>query len=289
MARQIIDIDTVQPNGKKGDPARLMSQKVNANFEELYARALALNGNLLIDPEMRVNQAGFGGGSIAANAYGYDMWKAGSTACNVTTTNGTTNHVSGPHVQVIEAPGLAGAKVTVSAIGPTAALQVNVGGATGTIPSGSGVQQVTLTVPAGATGNITFQVTATNASYRGLKLEIGEVATPHVRRPLALETMLVQRYYERLVGLSIIGGAFNAVDIMFGCEFKVTKRAAPAMTVISPGGWVGNNGSGTITTIVLSNPSTSGFQGDVTAFTGSVTAGLTYSLRGCAFAADARL
>ncbi len=42
MARQIIDIDTVQPNGKKGDPARVLSQKVNSNFAELYQRDIEL-------------------------------------------------------------------------------------------------------------------------------------------------------------------------------------------------------------------------------------------------------
>lgn len=39
MALQVIDIDTVQPNGKKGDPARVMSQKINAN--DTYVEGLA--------------------------------------------------------------------------------------------------------------------------------------------------------------------------------------------------------------------------------------------------------
>ncbi|WP_432592811.1 hypothetical protein [Stenotrophomonas maltophilia] len=37
MEQQTIDIDTVQPNGKKGDPARTMAQKINTNFGELMA------------------------------------------------------------------------------------------------------------------------------------------------------------------------------------------------------------------------------------------------------------
>ncbi|WP_164116204.1 hypothetical protein [Stenotrophomonas maltophilia] len=39
MALQEIDIDTVQPNGKRGDPARVMAQKINAN--DAYLEDLA--------------------------------------------------------------------------------------------------------------------------------------------------------------------------------------------------------------------------------------------------------
>ncbi|PZT22722.1 hypothetical protein A7X88_02915 [Stenotrophomonas maltophilia] len=41
MTRQIIDVDADQPNGKKGDPARIAFNKVNDNFAELYARTSA--------------------------------------------------------------------------------------------------------------------------------------------------------------------------------------------------------------------------------------------------------
>lgn len=36
MAQQIIDLDTVQPNGKRGDPARIAFDKANHNDGELY-------------------------------------------------------------------------------------------------------------------------------------------------------------------------------------------------------------------------------------------------------------
>ena len=35
MALQVIDIDTPQPNGKRGDPARVMAQKINTNDQYL--------------------------------------------------------------------------------------------------------------------------------------------------------------------------------------------------------------------------------------------------------------
>ncbi|HFT6977379.1 hypothetical protein I5V28_05385 [Stenotrophomonas maltophilia] len=45
MAQQIIDIDTVQPNGKRGEPARSMSQKINANCTELYTGKVSKGSN----------------------------------------------------------------------------------------------------------------------------------------------------------------------------------------------------------------------------------------------------
>lgn len=38
MPLQVIDIDTPQPNGKRGDPARVMAQKINANDAYLDSR-----------------------------------------------------------------------------------------------------------------------------------------------------------------------------------------------------------------------------------------------------------
>ncbi|WP_414492402.1 hypothetical protein [Stenotrophomonas maltophilia] len=56
MALQVIDIDTVQPNGKKGDPARLMAQKINGNFAELYARGFAASGVYAARPAAAQNK-----------------------------------------------------------------------------------------------------------------------------------------------------------------------------------------------------------------------------------------
>ncbi|HEL5315993.1 TPA: tail fiber domain-containing protein [Stenotrophomonas maltophilia] len=65
MARQAIDIDTVQPNGKRGDPARTMATKINGMTAELYNLTLGLTyagGNY------------FSGGWIATGAGGSVGW-----------------------------------------------------------------------------------------------------------------------------------------------------------------------------------------------------------------------
>ncbi|KAF1016173.1 MAG: hypothetical protein GAK31_01662 [Stenotrophomonas maltophilia] len=172
MALQKIDIDIVYPNSKSGDPARLMTQKINANFEEVYG-ALGI-GNMLINCGVPINQRDFAGGALAAGAYGYDRWKAGTGGCNVTinASTGVFTHTSGPLQQVVEAPQLAwGKKLTISVEDPSVSITVSVGGATGTITAGSGRRGVTVT-PSGS-GNMVVQLTATGATYSRPKLERG--------------------------------------------------------------------------------------------------------------------
>ncbi|TIE20987.1 hypothetical protein DI041_04075 [Stenotrophomonas maltophilia] len=251
MARQIIDIDTVQPNGKKGDPARLMSQKVNGNFAELYGLlgGLAAVGgvNMLINCGLPINQRVFAGGALAAGAYGYDRWKAGAGGCNVTinATTGVFTHTSGSLQQIVEAPVLAwGQPLTISVENPSGSITVSVGGATGTITSGTGRRGVTVT-PSGS-GNMTVQLTATGVSYSRPQLERGSAATAFDARPAALELLLCQRYYETSFedgvapslgaasGLSMQSTGYTSGRVRLAfVPFKVRKRAAPAMTAFT--------------------------------------------------------
>ncbi len=249
MARQIIDIDTVQPNGKKGDPARLMSQKINGNFEELYGSVSGLaavgGDNMLINCGVPINQRGFAGGALAAGAYGYDRWKAGTGGCNVTinATTGVFTHTSGPLQQIVEAPQLAwGQPLTISVENPSGSISVSVGGATGTITAGSGRRGVTLT-PSGS-GNLTVQLTASGVTYARPKLERGSAASPFVVRPQALEVALCQRYYQKSYNLATTPGTVtNEGRVAWGSAnltnslnrayvtFKCVMRAPPAVVL----------------------------------------------------------
>lgn len=206
MAQQAINTNGLDPAGTGSDTARTAFDKTNANFTELYAgmaRADAfalLPGmrNLLINGDFSINQRAFAGGALAAGVYGFDRWKAGSGGCSVTVngTTGVVTHVSGPLVQVIEAPRIAGQAVTVSVEDPSGSITVNVDGVTGTITAGVGRRGVTLTVPAGSTGNVTLTLTATNVSYRRVMMEMGSRATGWDARPVALEALLCDRYFQ---------------------------------------------------------------------------------------------
>ncbi|MDG2508624.1 hypothetical protein [Stenotrophomonas maltophilia] len=256
MARQIIDIDTVQPNGKKGDPARLMSQKINGNFEELYGSVSGLaavgGDNMLINCGVPINQRGFAGGALAAGAYGYDRWKAGTGGCNVTinATTGVFTHTSGPLQQIVEAPQLAwGQPLTISVENPSGSISVSVGGATGTITAGSGRRGITLT-PSGS-GNMTVQLTASGVTYARPKLERGSAASPFVARPQALEVALCQRYYQvEKVGdngtsrLNLVNGFFQNSTTFYGLYQYPKMRAVPSVGITPASAWrilIGNS------------------------------------------------
>lgn len=235
MAMQEIDIDTVQPNGKRGDPARVMAQKINANTRELYdvtAMIGTLAGdNMLINCGVPINQRGFAGGALAAGAYGYDRWKAGTGGCNVTinATTGVFTHTSGPLQQIVEAPQLAwGQPLTISVENPSGSISVSVGGATGTITAGTGRRGVTLT-PSGS-GNMTVQLTAAGVTYSRPKLERGSVPTTFAPRLQALEVALCQRYFQYVgVGASFAAGGASYVQ-RFPWSFP-QMRGVPSITL----------------------------------------------------------
>lgn len=203
--------------------------------------------NLLINGAFRLNQRVFAGGALAAGVYGYDRWKAGTGGCNVSV-NATTfvvTHTSGPLVQIMEAPRLAGEVVTVSVLSPSGSVSVNVDGQTGTITAGSGRRSATVTVPGGSTGDVTLTLTATGVTYSDVQLERGGAATTFEFRPAAMELALAQRYYEKSYALATAPGSITtlgqaqyfltplpsaAYTPTVYAQFKVNKRATPTMT-----------------------------------------------------------
>lgn len=202
--------------------------------------------NLLINGAFRFNQRVFAGGALSAGVYGYDRWKAGTGGCSVTVNASTfvVTHTSGPLVQVMEAPRLAGEVVTVSVSNPSGSVSVNVDGQTGTITAGSGRRSATVTVPSGSTGDVTLTLTATGVTYSDVQLERGGVATSFDYRPMGFELLLCQRYWEKSYNTAIAPGAapggtgrstiFNSntgLGLSVSVTFAVAKRVAPAVTI----------------------------------------------------------
>jgi hypothetical protein len=77
-----------------------------------------------------------------------------------------------------------------------------------------------------AIGNI-FAIT-------GVQLEVGSVATPFEHRPFGAELALCQRYYEVLLNnnsIGVLNSSGAAATMSFCTQWKVTKRAAPTVTV----------------------------------------------------------
>ena len=156
--------------------------------------------NLLINGDMYINQRLFGGGALAAGAYGYDRWKAGVGGANLSESGGIISHNSGPIVQVIEAQALAGEIVTLSVEDLTGGnLDVYIEGQTGTISAGSGRNSVTLTIPASSTNDIAAQLIPASSAvtYKNIRLERGSSATAWTPRFRPEEQSLCMRYYQR--------------------------------------------------------------------------------------------
>jgi len=227
MAQQNINLGT-DSTGADGDTNRIAWEKAQANFTELYQRTMK---NLLINCGLPVNQRGFGGGALAAGAYGYDRWKAGPGGCNISidAATGVFAHASGALQQIVESPqGAWGQPLTISVEDPSSAINVTVGGAAGTIPAGSGRRGVTLT-PLGS-GNMTVQLSAAGATYSRPQLERGSAAGAFDWRPRALEMALCQ-WYCRAGSMSLRSNGTGSGG--GGTYFGISMRDTPAVSFSS--------------------------------------------------------
>lgn len=152
--------------------------------------------NLLINPELRVNQRGFAGGALVAGVYGYDRWKASIGGASLSIAGDTITLASGGIEQIIETPGLGTKRTVISANITSGSLNYDVEGITGTL-SGTGVQKAVIDIPSGSTGNITFKISVSaSCSYRQIKFEQDEYS-PFVRKLIAEELALCKRYFTK--------------------------------------------------------------------------------------------
>jgi len=213
----------------------------------------ALNGgplagfrNRLINGDFQINQRAFAGGALAAGLYGHDRWKAGASGANISLSGKTLTLNSGAIVQIMEAPDLASAQVTVSVEDlATRDLTVTLaasgsgsGSVSGDIAHGAGRCGVTLIVPATATGNISLEIAPKSGVagapvFRKVQAEPGAFATPFEFRPAATEKALAQRYY-----CEIYGPALNAdfapsavINEFITSPFPAPMRATPTATL----------------------------------------------------------
>ena len=206
----------------------------NLTVPSLNGGALAAFRNILINPDLQINQRGAGVGSFLSGSqsngtYGPDRWKQIST-------NGFT--------QVVEA----------GSFRPATRYTLSI----------NGVKIGTKTSPSSGNWNIcNTSFAAIPFNSRRVQLEEGEVVTPFEIRPLALELQMCYRYYQRLAHAGIIGTGMS-VNGDGKCRFFVPfpngeMRISPSIN--RPNGSDGfMDVSGKVTTGRYENVTTSGFE-----------------------------
>jgi hypothetical protein len=182
-----------------------------------------INGGFIINQRSYVS-----GTALTSGTYGHDRWKAGTSGCTYTFTQGslgvntTITITAGSLQQVIEGCNLAeGGSYILSWTG-TAQARFN-GGTYGSSPlSVTGIT-------AGTNTTIEFNTGTVNS----VQLEVGAISTGYDYRPYATELFLCQRYYE--YGSSLFSG-YGAGSASVGSQysFKATKRVAPTVTFNAP-------------------------------------------------------
>lgn len=212
----------------------------------------AYSENLLINGDFQINQRVAANGSITANTYWRDRWKADSSgAADASVSGFTVTLNSGILVQVIETAiwgytSLSGVACTVSVEAPSADLTVTLGTVTGTITAGSGRRSVTLTPS--TSGNLNFKIqkaTAGTVTFARAKVEVGSTQTAWMMRPQPTELRLCQRYYDKSYFITTAPGATSdlvrAVSALVdgayatGFRFAVPKRTSPTTVIYHPG------------------------------------------------------
>ena len=199
----------------------------------------AAGANLLVNGDMAINQRGFAGGALAADAYGFDRWKADAGGASLSLAGFMITLNSGTIVQPVE-PALwglasfAGVKLTLSVEDLTGGdLSVTVGSQSGTIAAGSGRRFVTLTPAVGDVGILPVKLApaAGPVSFARVKLERGLLATSWAARPLSVEQMLCRRYHVRLDGPVLID-AYQAAAAASrqAVPLPVPMRATPSVS-----------------------------------------------------------
>ncbi len=196
-----------------------------------------IGANALINGDFTINQRDFPGGALASGSYGYDRWKAGASGASLSLGGDTLTLASGSLMQIIEAPHLAGREVTVSVEDLSGGdLDIDIEAETGSIQPDSGRRGTVISIPAGATGNITLKISPSSAavSFKRIKLEPGQSATPWQGHSEAVERFLCWRYFYRIkyVAFSEVGVArqHSATSCRFLVRFPAAMHTAPVMS-----------------------------------------------------------
>lgn len=225
----------VSADGAAWSPALQIAGGTGAVAFSVAPSLPGLNGGPLAGLRNRVLNGGFtvnqrayaSGTALAAGAYGFDRWRAGSGGATLTVSAGlpdtTVTIAAGSLQQAIEPGNVEGGGYTLSWSG-TASGRIQQGAAPAYAAS-------PITV-SGLTAGTQIIVEFTGGSLGRVQLEPGATATPFERRPAGAELALCQRYFYaggatlfRANAASAFGGGLTVMAL------PVTMRATPTIAV----------------------------------------------------------
>jgi hypothetical protein len=229
-----------------------MSVSINGSgaitFNDNTTQASAQVGmkNRLIDAGFIINQRGYASGtSLSSGAYAHDRWKAGSSGCTYTFTQGslgvpiTLTITAGSLQQIVEGCNMAEGGTFVLSWTGTAQAKINGG-------SYSASPLVVTGLTAGANCTVEFGTGTVSQP----QLEKGSTATSFDYRPYGTELALCQRYYTVQktdttstsfgLGMSISTTACRVV-IPYPVQMRTVPTGAYTGTIsVNDGALVGN-------------------------------------------------
>ncbi len=176
--------------------------------------------NLIINGNFSVNQRAYASGTAvgAANTYTLDRWRVVVSGQNASyVTSGAGRLVTAPAgglEQVVEGASIGGGTYTINWTGT----------ATCTVNGTARAKGATFTLTAGSNATVRF----VGGTVGDVQLEPGEVVTGFELRPVALELMLCQRYYQfGIVGVDVYESAGGRS--LCTAAFRVSMRAVPTV------------------------------------------------------------
>jgi len=212
--------------------------------------------NKIINGDFRINQRGYTSASnLASGSYGFDRWKSSFTNTTLTFTSApqgqmVTINSGGSVEQVIERENMPAGTYVLSWTGTATGRVYN----TGATPPSYAASPILVTIDGTANVEVEFTASGGTRTLQNVQLEAGNVASAFERRPISIELILCQRYYEQMppsigglssgyVFLTVPNSALSTLQIGTW-TYKVSKRALPIVGLVP----------GTSLTNALDNP-----------------------------------
>jgi hypothetical protein len=179
--------------------------------------------NLIINPELTINQRQFSGGPLAAGQFGHDRWRAGPSETVYSVIKRSIVLQAGRLEQVVDLPLRPGESVVFSAEVSDGALSVHCLDMQAQLFASADRQAIVFTNSGDSVETVTLGLSG-SATVDRMKLESGTVPTPWTARSHLEELSLCQYYFEQF---GPGPGAYNPVALATAISERLVSSFYP--------------------------------------------------------------